>query len=135
MLQKRIAKSKSGKSKDVLVAPDDSRALHWKNPRVKERENEDEEEIFSSSGLSWILIAEASGANENPYRRNKRRRSRRIGDQGSSSSMVEAEILEDVEEGVSGENLDEGGNDDSDDYAASSPVLDDDDVRYEDDED
>ena len=30
MLQKRIAKSKSGKSKDVFVAPDDSRALHWK---------------------------------------------------------------------------------------------------------
>ena len=105
-----------------------------KNPRVKERENEDEEEIFPGSGLSWILVAEASGANENPYKRNKRRRSRRIGDQGSSSSMVEADILEDVEEGVSGENLDEGGTDDSDDYATPSPMLDDDDVCYEDDD-
>ena len=41
MLKKRTVKSKSEKSKDVLVAPDDSRALHRKNPRVKERENED----------------------------------------------------------------------------------------------
>lgn len=39
-----------------MPAPEDSRALHWKKAWGKERENEQEEEIFPGSGLACILL-------------------------------------------------------------------------------
>lgn len=54
---RKIAKKRKIMKKDVLLAPDDSRALHWKKSLVKE-ENKDEEIFF--------LSLEATGENKNP---------------------------------------------------------------------
>lgn len=53
-----------GKSKDELLATDESTALHWKNEKVKDIETEDEEDIFKSSRLTWVVAIEASEDND-----------------------------------------------------------------------
>lgn len=56
----------------MLLALDDSRALYCKNAKVREIETEAEEEIFLDSGLTLVVIAEASRANEPHLRRSTR---------------------------------------------------------------
>lgn len=137
MIQRREGKTKTGRSKDVLVGSDESRALHWKSDRVRERENEEEEELFPGSGLTWVTISEASGANESGLRRSKRtlrRENARKQQEGSSSTVLDAlNAVEEVNEDPNEEDSD-GDEDVVDDYEAPSEVENDDDVHYEDDE-
>lgn len=130
---KKMAEKRETK-KDVLIGPDDSRALHWKKEWVKERENE-EEEIFSGSGLVWNHVAEARGANKNPNRRSLRtfrRRAIAVGTRKQESSYTISSV--EVCRELSGEEdvYKEGRNDDYD--APLEEELVNDGVRYEDDD-
>lgn len=47
----------------MLIATDGLRALPWKNERVIERENK-EEDIFLSYGLTWMVVTKTNGTNK-----------------------------------------------------------------------
>jgi hypothetical protein len=134
MAQKRTAKKKNGQDKDVLVAPDESRALHWKDALVRERETDEEDEIFPGSGLTWDLVAAASGANEDQRRRSTRTL-RRIAAERSAYEGSSSAVLDDIPEDPDGEDLgEEGAFGGVGDTGDSSEGELDPNVRYEDDD-
>jgi hypothetical protein len=136
MAQKRTEKKRNGQDyKDVLVATDDSRALHWKQAFIRERNTDEEDEIFPGSGLTWDLVAEASGANEDHIRRSTRTARRRAAEERSAhegSSSGVADLIPEDEENQDGENLDEEGEGVDVDYVDSSDGEEDPNVHYED---
>ena len=99
MTRRRTAKKRNGQEyKDVLVGEDDSRALHWKSTFVRERENNEEEEIFPGSRLTLDLVAAASGANEDHIRRSNRIAGKRAADRSAQEGSSSA-VLDDISEG------------------------------------
>ena len=134
MTRRRTAKKRNSQEyKDVLVGEDDSRALHWKSTLVRERENNEEEEIFPGSGLTLDLVAAASGANEDHIRRSNRIAGRRVAE-GSAQEGSSSATLDDISEDNPDENLREDGGVDIEDFVDSSEESDPD-LHYEDDED
>lgn len=96
--QNRNAKKKNGNRKDVLVSSDDSRVLHRKDAFARETENDDEDEFFSSSELTWDLVAEVSGVNEDKLRRKKMTLKRRAAAGRKAQEGLSSAIVDDLPE-------------------------------------
>ena len=99
-----------------------------------ERENNEEEEIFPSSGLTLDLVATASWANEDHIRRSNRIAGRRAAKGRSAQEGSSSAVLDDIsEDNEDGENLGEDDCVDIEDFVDSSEESDPD-IRYEDDD-
>jgi len=108
----------------VLVAPDDSRALHWKNPRVKERmkTKKGSSPLRAFHGILLLKLVELMKTYIGEIREEDRRE---MAINGALLAEWKLRLMR-MSRKVSRENLEEGGNDDFDNYASPSPYLDDD---------
>lgn len=78
----------------MLVFPNDSEALHWKNVFVRGRENNDEDAVFPDFDLTWNLFVVASKANEDKLGRSKKTL-RRLAAAGKRAQEVFSSVVVD----------------------------------------